>query len=222
VRPGEVSLAHHGVLFLDELPEYSRNALEVLRQPLEEGVVRLSRARGAVSLPARFLLVAAMNPCPCGYWGDPSDRCLCDPAQVLRYRARVSGPLLDRIDLHVHVAAVPFPTLAAESRQEASDVVRERVVRARATQSERFRAYAGTFANAHLGPTEIRRLCAPSPEAARLIEGAVDRLGLSARAYHRLLKVARTVADLEGAATISAAHAAEAVQYRALERPGGA
>lgn len=221
VRPGEVSLAHHGVLFLDELAEYSRNVLEVLRQPLEEGLVRLARARGTACFPARFLLVSAMNPCPCGYWGDGSDRCLCEPGRVARYRGRISGPLLDRIDLHVQVPAVPFETLAAGRMGAGSAEVRDRVVRARELQRERFARTEGVHANGHMRPAEVRAYCRPSVAVARLLGQAVERLGLSARAYHRVLKVARTIADLDGERDIGVDHASEAVQYRTLDRPGG-
>ncbi len=219
MMPGEVSLAHHGVLFLDELAEYSRNVLEVLRQPLEDGAVRLSRARGSVSFPARFLLVSAMNPCPCGYSGDGSDRCLCDPGQVLRYRGRVSGPLLDRIDLHVHVPPVPFDSLTAGSSGAGSGEVRCRVRRARDVQHARFVSSVGVHANGHMGPAEMGAFCRPSRTVARLLQQAVDRLGLSARAYHRVLKVARTIADLDARDAIGVDHVAEAVQYRTLDRP---
>jgi magnesium chelatase family protein len=218
VGPGEVSLAHHGVLFLDELAEYRRNVLEVLRQPLEEGLVRLSRARGPVTFPARFLLVSAMNPCPCGYSGDGSDRCLCDPTQVARNQGRVSGPLLDRIDLHVHVPPVSFESLTATSPEVSSAEVRGRVARARAVQAERFGRIAGVFANSHMRADEMRAHCRPSASVARLLQRAVDRLGLSARGYHRVLKVARTIADLDAAEAIAVRHAAEAVQYRSLDR----
>ncbi|MBM4182799.1 MAG: YifB family Mg chelatase-like AAA ATPase [Gemmatimonadetes bacterium] len=222
VRPGEISLARHGVLFLDELAEYRRNVLEVLRQPLEEGVVRLSRARAAVRYPARFLLVAAMNPCPCGYWGDGSDRCLCDPGVVLRYQGRVSGPLLDRIDIHMQVPAVPFESLRGDEpegrSEDASDVVRRRVSEARAVQHERFSGLPGVYANGHMRPADLRRWCRPAPRVHSLLQRAVERGGLSARAYHRILKVARTIADLDGAADIRQRHAAEAVHYRSLDR----
>jgi magnesium chelatase family protein len=218
LRPGEISLAHHGVLFLDELAEFHRNVLEVLRQPLEDGQVHLSRARGALRFPARFLLVGAMNPCPCGYHGDGSDRCLCDPGHVARYRARVSGPLMDRIDLHVEVPAVPFRSLAADRAGEASERVRARVVEARARQQERFTGVEGVYANGQMDPGQIRRWCRPSQAVARLLQEGVDRMGLSARAYHRVLKVARTLADLEGAGELAEEHAAEALQYRALDR----
>ena len=218
LRPGEMSLAHHGVLFLDELAEYRRNALEVLRQPLEEGSIRLSRARGTFRLPARFILVAAMNPCPCGFHGDGSDRCVCDRGHVRRYQGRVSGPLMDRIDLHVHVPAVPFRTLDDTGCGESSGVVRRRVAAARARQQRRFAGATGVHANGHMRPAEIRRWCRPSTEVTRMLQHAVDRAGLSARAYHRVLKVARTIADLDGSGTVHLAHAAEAVQYRSLDR----
>jgi magnesium chelatase family protein len=219
LRPGEISLAHHGVLFLDELAEYRRNVLEVLRQPMEEGVVRLSRARAAVRFPARFLLVTAMNPCPCGHFGDGTDRCLCDEGLVARYRGRVSGPLLDRIDLHLHVPAVPLESLSGSSRGEKSPAVAARVARARLAQSRRLSDRSGVHANGHLLPADMRRHCTLSSAVDRFLRDAVEGLGLSARAYHRVLKVARTIADLAGAGAISADHVAEAVQYRALDRP---
>ncbi|MGE0159316.1 MAG: YifB family Mg chelatase-like AAA ATPase [Gemmatimonadales bacterium] len=218
LRPGEISLAHHGVLFLDELAEYRRNVLEVLRQPLEEGVVRLSRARAAVHYPARFLLVAAMNPCPCGYYGDGSDRCLCDPGAVQRYQGRVSGPLLDRIDIHLHVPAVPFESLDGDDEGASSAEVRRRVARARAVQEARLADTAGVFANGHMRPSELRRWCRPSRRVAAMLQQAVDRTGMSARAYHRILKVARTIADLSGCEDVAVEHAAEAVHYRSLDR----
>ena len=217
-RPGEVSLAHRGVLFLDELPEYRRSALEALRQPLEDGVVAHSRVRSALRYPARFMLAGAMNPCPCGWLGDDSGRCGCDPMHVLRYRSRVSGPLLDRIDLHVEVPAVPFRKLFEDRPGEGSAVVRERVTQARRRQIERLRDSPGVFANGQMGPADIRSHCPPSADVARLLQRALDRLRLSARAYHRILKVARTIADLDGSDAITSAHAAEAVQYRSLDR----
>ena len=217
-RPGEASLAHHGVLFLDELPEFRRNALEALRQPLEDGEVALSRARWAVTYPSRFVLVAAMNPCRCGYFGDGTERCTCDPLAVLRYRSRVSGPLLDRMDLHVPVPAVPFRELGDPDRTAESDDVRGRVTRAREKQTHRYRDTPGLYANGQMTPGEIRRFCRPTPEVARLLQRAFDRLGLSARGYHRILRVARTVADLDDSSEIATSHAAEAVQYRSLDR----
>lgn len=217
VRPGEVSLAHHGVLFLDELPEYRRHVLEALRQPLEDGRVRLSRARGTEDYPSRFLLVGAMNPCPCGFWGDGSDRCRCDPSHVARYRSRVSGPLLDRLDLHVEVPAVSFGRLTEQARGEATATVRDRVVRARKRQGERFAGCPGVYANAQMDPGLLRRFAQPPPEVVRLLQGAVDR-GLSARAFHRVLKVARTLADLADRDRVVAEDALEALGYRALDR----
>ncbi len=219
-RPGEVSLAHRGVLFLDELPEYRRNVLEALRQPLEDGEVILARARISIRFPSNFVLVAAMNPCPCGFFGDGSDRCTCDPNVVARYRARISGPLLDRVDLHVPVRRVSFQDLAGREGKEESRFIRERVREARMKQGERFRDQDGVHSNAQMGVREIRRFCRPSPEVVRTLQGAMDRLGLSARAYHRILKVARTVADLAGSSEIGPFHVGEAIQYRSLDRPG--
>jgi magnesium chelatase family protein len=218
IRPGEISLAHRGVLFLDELPEFRRSALEMLRQPLEEGRVRLSRASGSLQFPARFVLAAAMNPCPCGYRGDGSDRCLCDESAVARYQGRVSGPLMDRIDLHAQVPAVPPAALRGRAPGESSAEVRGRVVAARARQRHRFSGTDGVGSNAELGPGALRRQGRVAPEVDRLLAGAVDRWGLSARGYHRVLRVARTIADLEGTAAVEARHAAEALQHRGLER----
>jgi magnesium chelatase family protein len=213
-----VSLAHHGVLFLDELPEFRRHVLEVLRQPMEDGTVVIARAGGPVRYPARFLLVAAMNPCFCGHLGDGSDRCTCDSARIARYRARVSGPLMDRIDLHVEVSSVPFDELAREGNGESSAVVRERVIAARAMQRIRLRDAPEISCNAHMGPSELRRHARPDIEVLALLQRAIDRLGLSARAYHRLLKVSRTIADLEASERVLPEHAAEAIQYRTLDR----
>jgi magnesium chelatase family protein len=218
LRPGEISLAHHGVLFLDELAEFRRNALEALRQPLEDGVVQVSRVRGTERFPARFLLAGAMNPCPCGYHGDGSDRCLCDPAHVERYRRRISGPLMDRLDLQVEVGAVSFHALSDERRGEATATVRERVAEARARQEARFGAEPGVFANAQMPAAMLRTVVRPGPRVVRPLRDAVDRGRLSARAYHRVLKVARTIADLAGEADVKADHVLEAVQYRLPER----
>ena len=218
VRPGEVSLAHHGVLFLDELAEYPRNVLEVLRQPLEEGSVRISRAGGSVRFPARFVLVAAMNPCPCGRAGDGTDRCVCDASRTGRYRGRVSGPLLDRIDLHLEVGPVALDALAGEPRGASSAEVRARVADARARQTARSSAGSTGTANGHMGPGALRAHCRVSAPVARLLQRAVERLGLSARAYHRVLKVARTIADLDASDAIEAEHVTEAVQYRVMDR----
>jgi magnesium chelatase family protein len=217
-RPGEVSLAHNGVLFLDELPEFRRNVLEALRQPLEDGHVVLSRARVSVRFPSRLVLVAAMNPCPCGFFGDGSNRCTCDPSTVSRYRARVSGPLLDRVDLHVPMHRIPYRELASNIPDKESPGVLERVCRARVRQAERFKDTPGMHCNGQMGPGEIRRYCRASPEVTSLLRTALDRLRLSARAYHRILKVARTIADLDESGELGAAHVAEAIQYRALDR----
>jgi magnesium chelatase family protein len=217
-RPGEVSLAHAGVLFLDELPEFRRNALESLRQPLEDGRVQLGRARVSLDYPARFMLVAAMNPCPCGYHGSGCGRCVCSPTQVDRYIRRMSGPLLDRIDIHVEVPSLAPHQLTDERRGEDSATIRDRVIAARDRQSHRFAARPTAFANADMEPAELREHCRVDEAGERLLRGAVQRLGLSARAYHRVLRVARTIADLAGVGHIGGAHLAEAVQYRTLDR----
>ena len=217
-RPGEVSLAHGGVLFLDELPEFRRNVLEVLRQPLEDGVVSLSRAAVSLTYPARLMLAAAMNPCPCGYYGSATHECRCGPLEVERYRSRVSGPLLDRIDIHLEVPAVGYRELVGGPPDESSAAIRARVERAREAQRSRFRRRAGIYANAHMSAKDLRTFCRPGPPVEALLRDAVNRLGLSARAYHRVLKIARTIADLEDAAELSTAHVSEAIQYRSLDR----
>jgi magnesium chelatase family protein len=217
-RPGEVSLAHHGVLFLDELPEFRRNALEALRQPLEDSEVTISRVSLSLSYPARLMLVAAMNPCPCGFHGEPHRPCRCTPQAVQRYLARVSGPLLDRIDLHVEVPAVRYRELSDRRPGEASVAVRERVTAARERQRKRFAGWPGLHANAHMRPKELREFCRVGEAGEALLRTAMTRLGLSARAHHRVLKIARTLADLEGADDIATRHVAEAVQYRSLDR----
>ncbi len=219
-RPGEVSLAHGGVLFLDELPEFRKNVLEVLRQPMEDGVVTIARAAMSLSYPARFMLAAAMNPCPCGYYGDPQHSCSCGSLLVQRYLARVSGPLLDRIDIHLEVPAVKYRALADEDGGEPSEAVRERVDGARVVQRERFAQRPGIYANAHMAPRDIRAHCRVSDGADALLRTAITRLGLSARAYHRILKIARTIADLDRAAQPEPKHVSEAIQYRSLDRRG--
>jgi magnesium chelatase family protein len=218
VRPGEVTLAHRGVLFLDELPEFRRNVLEPLRQPLEDGRITVARGSGAIAFPATVQLVAAMNPCPCGLLGDAGGACRCTPPIVDRYRARVSGPLLDRIDLHVEVPRVAVAALADDaSVEERSDTVRLRVAAARAQQRARLAGRA-IMLNAAIPGREVRRLCAIGAPGRRLLEAASERLGLSARAYTRILRVARTIADLAGDADIRTSHLAEAIQYRSLDR----
>ena len=217
-RPGEVSLAHHGVLFLDELTEFRRNALEALRQPLEDGEVTIRRAERALTFPARFVLAAAMNPCPCGQLGNPQRPCRCTPAIVRRYRARISGPLLDRFDLQVEVPPVEASDLAGGAAPgESSAEVRTRVEASRALQRRRF-GDSGVFANGQMGPRQVSRHCASDRTAISLLRAALARFGLSARSYHRVLKVARTIADLAGEGRIREAHVAEALQYRTLER----
>ncbi len=220
-RPGEVSLAHNGVLFLDEMPEFGKSVLEAMRQPLEDGHVNIVRAAMSIAYPASFMLVGAMNPCPCGFLGDPAKECNCSPAQVQRYRARLSGPLLDRIDIHTDVPAVRFRDLADERRGETSAEVKKRVNAARVVQAERFRARkkGPVFSNSRMTTGDIRKFCEVGRESRRLLETAVERLGLSARAYSRILKVARTIADLDGEEDLKTAHISEAIQYRTLDRP---
>jgi magnesium chelatase family protein len=219
-RPGEVSLAHQGVLFLDELPEFDRSVLEVLRQPLEDQRVTISRAAMSLTFPASFMLAAAMNPCPCGFWNDPTRECRCTPLQIQRYVGRISGPLLDRIDIHIDVPAVRFKELAARHapETESSATIRERVIRARHMQHERFVGAEGVYSNAQMTPRLIRRYCSVDEESERLLEAAMSRLGLSARAYDRILKVSRTIADLAESLEIQPIHVAEAVGYRSLDR----
>ncbi len=215
-KPGEISLAHHGVLFLDELPEYRRDALEVLRQPLEDRCVTISRARASITYPASFMLIAAMNPCPCGYRGDSSRQCTCRPDMVQRYVQRISGPLLDRIDIHLEVPRLSREELATRPVGESAATIRGRVRAARQCQLERFRGRR-IFCNGEMGTRDIERICQIGPEAQNLLRAAVDRLGLSARAYHRILKLARTIADLDTTEAIDVPHVAEAIQYRSLD-----
>ena len=217
-RPGEVSLGHNGVLFLDELPEFQRNVLEVMRQPLEDGAVTIARAAISVTFPSRFMLAAAMNPCPCGYFGDPTRECHCTPPMIQRYVSKISGPLLDRIDIHIEVPAVKYKELRAPVSADDSAVVRGRVIAARERQTDRFKGERKTYANAQMALKMIRKHCVISAEGEKLLENAVTRLGLSARAHDRILKVARTIADLEGAKDLETKHLSEAIQYRTLDR----
>ncbi len=217
-RPGEVSIAHHGVLFLDEMPEFRKDVLEVMRQPIEDGKVTISRASMSLTYPAQFMLAGAMNPCPCGYYGEPGHDCRCTPRHVQRYRARISGPLLDRIDIHLEVPAVDFKDLSLDERAESSAAIRERVIAARGRQLARFENEAHIYANAHMDTRDIRRYCKIAESSKNLLRIAILRLGLSARAYDRILKVARTIADLENTADIADIHVSEAIQYRTLDR----
>ncbi|MBC7190647.1 ATP-binding protein, partial [Candidatus Aerophobetes bacterium] len=216
-RPGEVSLSHNGVLFMDELSEFPRNVLESLRQPLEDGVVTISRALTSITYPARFMLVAAMNPCPCGYFGDPTRECSCTPYQIQKHLNKISGPLLDRIDIHIQVQAVKKEELLEERDAEPSSSIRERVNKARKIQLSRFKK-AKIFCNAQMTSRHIKRFCEMVKEAENLLSFAMDELKLSARAYHRILKIARTIADLEGEEKIYPHHVSEALQYRYLDR----
>jgi magnesium chelatase family protein len=217
-QPGEISLAHNGVLFLDELPEFQRTVLEVMRQPLEERKVSISRARFAVDYPASFMLVASMNPCPCGYYNHPDKECVCSPGVVQKYLNKISGPLLDRIDIHLEVIPVPFDKLNEQSEGERSEVIRERVIKARMIQIERFGEQSETHANAQMQPKQIQQYCQLDKPSQNLVKTAMERLGLSARAYDRILKVSRTIADLEASEHIQHLHVAEAIQYRSLDR----
>jgi magnesium chelatase family protein len=212
-RPGEISLSHRGVLFLDELPEFGQTDLEVLRQPLEDKVITISRAQGSVTFPANFMLVGAMNPCPCGYYGDPVKECTCTPSVVLRYQKRISGPLLDRIDIFVEVPRIDYEKLADDRLGERSEIVRQRVEQSRSVQRQRFNG-TKVLCNADMTPLEVREFCQVEPSAQNLLQAAMKQLCLSARAFHRILKLSRTIADLAGAETIAASHLAEAIQYR--------
>lgn len=216
-RPGEVSLAHNGTLFLDELPEFKRNILELLRQPIEDGFVNIARATGSITYPARFLLAAAMNPCPCGFFTDPQRRCRCTPSQIQQYMSKISGPLLDRIDIHVEVPAVKYRELAGDSAAEGSEAIRGRVCAARRRQHERL-AGERIHSNAAMSHTQIRSHCRLDGRGQELLKSAITELGLSARAYDRVLKVSRTIADLEGSEGILDRHVSEAIQYRVLDR----
>jgi magnesium chelatase family protein len=218
-RPGEVSLAHNGVLFLDELPEFPRNVLEVMRQPLEDGTVCIARAAMSLTFPARFMLVAAMNPCPCGHWNDRSRECHCTPPMIQRYMSKISGPLLDRIDIHIDVPAVNYKEMRSGNEPEDSAHIRGRVLRARDLQLKRFSSSRERlYCNAQMVPRHIRTHCQLSGDCERLLERAMTQQGLTARAHDRILKVSRTIADLEGVPDIASKHIAEAIQYRTLDR----
>lgn len=217
-QPGEISLAHNGVLFLDELPEFKRTVLEVMRQPLEDRVVNVSRAKFSVDYPASFMLVASMNPCPCGYFNHPEKECVCAPGVVQKYLNRISGPLLDRIDIHIEVTPVPFNELSKERKSETSYEIRERVMHARQIQSKRFSGREGIHCNAQMKTKDLQSYCKLDEAGTNLLKKAMERLGLSARAYDRILKVGRTIADLDNSEQIETAHIAEAIQYRSLDR----
>lgn len=217
-QPGEISLAHNGVLFLDELPEFKRTVLEVMRQPLEERRVTIARAKMSVDYPSSFMLIAAMNPCPCGFYNHPEKECMCAPGVVQKYLSKVSGPLLDRIDLHVEVTPVNFDELSSQRKSENSDVIRERVVNARQIQEDRFKEFLHINCNAQMSPQMVREICVIDEVGQSLLKNAMEKLGLSARAYDRILKVARTIADLETSANIETGHLAEAINFRSLDR----
>lgn len=221
-QPGEISLAHNGVLFLDELPEFKRTVLEVMRQPMEERKVTISRAKVSIDYPANFMLVASMNPCPCGYYNHPEKECVCGPGVVQRYLSKISGPLLDRIDLHVEVVPVSFDEMTANRKTETSAEIRQRVVNAREKQSERFKAREDIYCNAMMPSNMVKEICQIDDTGRTLLKTAMERLGLSARAYDRILKVSRTIADLAGSEEIKTEHLAEAIQYRSLDRDGWA
>ena len=221
-QPGEISLAHNGVLFLDELPEFKRTVLEVLRQPLEDRKISISRAKFTVDYPASFMMVASMNPCPCGYYNHPEKDCVCSPGVVQKYLSKISGPLLDRIDLHVEVTPVSFNELSNKKVGESSSIIRERVITARRIQETRFSVNKGVHANAQISSKTLKEICQIDQAGIDLLKKAMNQLGLSARAYDRILKVARTIADLAGEKNIQTNHLAEAIQYRSLDREGWA
>ncbi len=221
-QPGEISLAHNGVLFLDELPEFKRTVLEVMRQPLEDRSISISRARFSIDYPASFMLIASMNPCPCGFYNHPEKQCVCSPGVVQKYLSRISGPLLDRIDIHIEVVPVPFEKLASEQPGEASKVVRQRIILARERQSRRYKKHPTIYCNAQMTTRMLRQYATPDESGQAILKNAMEKLDLSARAYDRILKVSRTIADLEERDTICAHHVAEAVQYRNLDRSGWA
>ena len=219
-QPGEISLSHNGVLFLDELPEFKRTVLEVMRQPMEERRVTISRAKLAVDFPASFMLVASMNPCPCGFYNHPEKKCSCPPGAVTKYLNKISGPLLDRIDLHVEVTPVVFSQLTSTHIAESSAAIRERVISARKIQAQRFQDQAGIYSNSQMSVRELKKICALDNASQALLKKAMERLSLSARAYDRILKVSRTIADLASSDEIKSEHIAEAIHYRNLDREG--
>jgi magnesium chelatase family protein len=221
-QPGEISLAHHGVLFLDELPEFKRTVLEVMRQPLEDRKITISRAKSTIEYPASFMLIASMNPCPCGYYNHPEKKCVCGPGMVQKYLSRISGPLLDRIDIHIEIVPVPFEKLADTQIGETSEKVRERVINARKIQQERFKDSPNTHCNAQMNSKELRQHTALNEIAQTLLRNAMLKLNLSARAYDRILKVSRTIADLDNSENIETHHISEAINYRNLDREGWA
>ena len=217
-QPGEISLAHNGVLFCDELPEFNRSVLEMLRQPLEDRHITVARAKYSIDYPANFMLVASMNPCPCGYYNHPTKPCVCSPSQVQKYLNKISGPLLDRIDIQVEIVPVPFNDLVKEIPSESSATIRERVIRARQVQEQRFADEPGIHCNAQMTPRLLQKYATPDERGRAMLQSAMERLNLSARAYDRILKVARTIADLDGSDTVQSTHIAEAIGYRSLDR----
>jgi magnesium chelatase family protein len=221
-QPGEISLAHNGVLFLDELPEFKRTVLEVMRQPLEDRVVTISRAKSTVDYPASFMLVSSMNPCPCGYYNHPEKNCLCPPGMVQKYLNKISGPLLDRIDLHVEVTPVSFDELSSKVKGESSAMIRDRVIKSREIQVERFQQTENVHANAQMSTKQLQSYCKLDEKSQKMLKMAMEKLNLSARAYDRILKVGRTIADLANSTAITSEHIAEAIQYRSLDREGWA
>jgi magnesium chelatase subunit chlI len=217
-QPGEISLAHNGVLFLDELPEFNRSVLEVLRQPLEDRRITISRVKSTIDYPASFMLVASMNPCPCGYYNHPTKPCVCNPGQVQKYLNKISGPLLDRIDIQIEIVPVPFEKISDRQQGESSAAIRQRVIKARQKQEERFSGYPGTYCNAQMTSKQLSSFAQPDTKGLLLLKNAMERLNLSARAYDRILKVSRTIADLEESEQIQPSHLAEAISYRNLDR----
>lgn len=216
-KPGEISLAHNGVLFLDELPEFNKNTLEVLRGPLEDGIINISRVNASLTYPCNFMFVASMNPCPCGYFGSKDKECTCSPTSIEKYMGKISGPLLDRIDIQIEVSPVKYQKLEAEERAESSETIKQRVNKARKIQQKRYKE-VGIYANSQLTPKLVNKYCKLDKESKEILKSAFERLGLSARAHGRILKVARTIADLDGKENIDSSHIAEAIQYRSLDK----